>query len=61
MNEELANELLELRQRDEGVRTRLMESGALFDGYSEEMEKVHLENAAALSEILEQHGWPGRD
>lgn len=59
MNETLVEELLALKQRDESTRARLLESGVLLDGYSEEMEAVHLENAAALETILEDHGWPG--
>lgn len=58
MNEDLRAELERLRRRDEESRSRLMESGELFEGYSEEMERVHLENAARLEEILEESGWP---
>lgn len=58
MNEDLQAELERLRRRDEETRTRLMESGELFDGYSPEMEAVHLDNAAALEGLLEEHGWP---
>jgi hypothetical protein len=59
MNEELRREILELGQRDEETRTRLLKEGRLFDGYAEEMERVHLDNAARFSTILDIHGWPG--
>lgn len=59
MNETLVEELLALKRRDEGTRVRLLESGVLTDGYSEEMEAIHLENAEALETILEDYGWPG--
>lgn len=59
MNEALAEELLALKRRDLSTRARLLESGVLLDGYSEEMEQVHVENATALETILEDHGWPG--
>jgi hypothetical protein len=59
VNEALVEELLRLRRRDESLRTKLAESGILFEGYSPEMEAVHLENAEALETILEDYGWPG--
>jgi len=59
MNETLVEELLALKRRDESTRARLLESGVLMKGYSEEMETVHLENSTALETILEDYGWPG--
>ena len=58
MNDDLRDELDRMRRRDDATRIRLMESGELFDGYSETMERVHLENASRLEEILDEHGWP---
>lgn len=58
MTEDLLTELERLRRRDDETRIRLMESGELFDGYSPEMERVHLDNAAALERLVEEHGWP---
>lgn len=37
-----------------------MESGDLFVGYNPEMEALHIENAALLSEAIDTIGWPGR-
>lgn len=59
MNDALVEDLLRLRRRDESARTRLVESGVLFEGYSAEMEAIHLENAEELETILEDYGWPG--
>ena len=59
MNEALVEQLLALKRRDLSTRARLLETGVLLDGYSEEMEAVHVENATALETILEDHGWPG--
>ncbi len=58
--EELRRQLLEMQQRDVETRQRLLEDGTLFDGYHPEMERVHLENAAVLAEIVDNVGWPGR-
>jgi hypothetical protein len=37
----------------------LARDGSLFEGYSPEMERVHLENATRLEAIIVRHGWPG--
>ncbi len=59
MNEKLQRQLLDLGRQDEESRTRLLQEGRLFDGYAPEMEQVHLENAARLQRIIDEHGWPG--
>lgn len=59
MDEQLQQHLLELGRHDEETRTRLLHEGRLFDGYAEQMERVHLENAAKLQRIIDEHGWPG--
>jgi len=46
-------------ERDRITRRRLVDEGKLFVGYAPEMERVHLENAAALDAVLAEHGWPG--
>ena len=61
MNQELRLKLLELKDTDIKIRTQLVESGELFDGYNPEMEKVHKENAGQLKEIISKYGWPGKD
>jgi len=48
-----------MKDRDQRVRARLLRQGALFKGYAEDMEAVHLERTERLNEIGERHGWPG--
>lgn len=57
---ELTNHLLDLVERDDRARSRLLAQGILFDGYAAEMETVHRDNARELARILDRHGWPGR-
>jgi len=58
--EEWREALISAARRDIHVRTRLAQSGALFDGYHPEMEAVHDENAGLLTRALDELGWPGR-
>ena len=57
---DIRRELLAMARRDRETRQRLLAEGKLFDGYHPEMERVHLENAERLAEIVDAHGWPGR-
>ncbi|WP_395646657.1 DUF6624 domain-containing protein [Terricaulis sp.] len=52
--------LIAAATHDVETRTRLAQTGALFDGYNPEMEAVHLENAALLEDAIAALGWPGR-
>ena len=52
--------LIEAARRDVETRTRLVQTGELFDGYHPEMEAVHDENAALLMRVFDAIGWPGR-
>jgi hypothetical protein len=56
---ELREQLLGLVAEDERVREELAADGSLFEGYHPRMREVHERNAAALEQILDQHGWPG--
>ena len=56
----LSAELIAMAEEDQRVRSRLAESGDLFDGYNVEMEAVHVRNATRLKQIIALHGWPGR-
>jgi hypothetical protein len=58
MNQHLLDELLAMKQRDADTRSQLVREGRLYDGYAEEMQQVHRENAHRLNGILSQHGWP---
>jgi hypothetical protein len=60
MNAALRDELLTMAEEDQRVRAELASDGSLFDGYHPTMKAVHDKNAARLTEIIEQHGWPGR-
>ena len=59
MNQELLNQLENLKQNDIDTRNKLAEEGRLYGMYAEEMQKVHIENAKALNDLIEKHGWPG--
>lgn len=58
---DIAKELIERRKHDLDVRQRLITEGKLFRGYNPEMEKVHLDNAQRLQEIIVQIGWPAQE
>src|SRR3954466_3397948 len=60
MNAALRQELLAMAEEDQRVRAELAADGSLFDGYHPVMQAVHDRNAARLTDIIEQHGWPGR-
>ena len=59
MNRPLAARLARMRQRDTDTRQRLLAQGRLYGRYDEAMQRVHIENAEALSRIIARHGWPG--
>jgi hypothetical protein len=52
--------LIEAAREDQRVRTELARSGALFNGYHPEMERVHLANADLLERAIAAIGWPTR-
>ena len=58
MNTQLLDELIAMKQRDDDTRSRLVREGRLHDGYAEEMQQVHRENAHRLNSLIEQQGWP---
>ncbi len=58
---EWQDRLITAAQRDLETRTRLARTGELFSGYHPEMQAVHDANAALLSEVFDDLGWPGRD
>jgi hypothetical protein len=58
-NRHLAEKLVECAQNDLRLRQELAASGALFDGYHPEMEKLHIANARVLESVIEKlGGWP---
>jgi len=60
MNEQLREKLLAMRAEDARVREELAATCELFDGYHPAMERVHLENAAELERLIDEHGWLGK-
>lgn len=53
-----AAEILAMAQEDLRVRDALAKTGALFDGYHPDMERVHTRNAQRLGDIIQDIGWP---
>lgn len=60
MNEQLREKLLTMRAEDTRMREDLAATGELFDGYHPAMERVHLDNAAELERLIDEHGWLGK-
>lgn len=60
MNYHLSEELLAMRRADFELRRRLIDEGALFGQYNEEMAALHRRHNVRLEEILAEHGWPDR-
>jgi hypothetical protein len=61
VNEQLRQDLLEMRAEDRTVRQELIDSGELGGPYVPRMEDVHRNNAARLRELIELYGWPAED
>jgi len=59
-NEALKALLINLKDKDFELREELLEQGALYSGYDERMEALHIENAEKLNVIIKEHGWPGK-
>lgn len=54
-----APEIIAMAREDLRLRTALAETGALFDGYHPDMERLHNENAQQLDQIIATLGrWP---
>ena len=60
MSAALRDELVAMAEEDQRVRAELAAEVSLFDGYHPTMQAIHDKNAVRLTEIIEQHGWPGR-
>ncbi len=50
--------ILHLKESDQRLRAKLIEQGELNDGYHEQMEKLHMKNAATLQCIIDEIGYP---
>lgn len=59
-NEILSQELVAMAKNDLSVREALVADGSLGHAlYHPHMEAVHISNAARLTAIMDQYGWPG--
>ena len=59
LNTQLRDELLAMQHADESLRAELANANALVGHhYVPAMQAIHERNAARLSQILDQHGWP---
>lgn len=60
MNKTLHEEIIKMKEVDLSFRDSLLKRGSLYEGYDEEMETIHLQNAKRLDEIIQSYGWPGK-
>jgi len=58
---EIAEQIVQLKNKDLKLRSRLIKNGQLGNGYHKEMAKLHNQNAAILNEIIETIGYPTID
>lgn len=56
--DQLADQIIELKNKDILLRDELISQGKLSDGYHPTMEEVHNSNAAALNKIIDNIGFP---
>ena len=57
----IAEKIIELKNTDLKLRARLIKNGQLSEGYNEEMEALHNNNAKILNEIIDRLGYPTSD
>jgi hypothetical protein len=60
INNELRELLVSLKARDDELRKSILKNGSLYEGYDEDMESLHIENAEKLNAIVDECGWPGK-
>ena len=60
-NEEIAQLIITLKNKDLEFRNQLVETGELGNGYHHEMESIHNENADILNELIDKYGYPTED
>ena len=54
-------QLINAANEDLSIRTELEQTGELFEGYHSRMRICHENNAALLTKVLEEVGWPEPD
>ncbi|MEL7121620.1 MAG: DUF6624 domain-containing protein [Bacteroidota bacterium] len=57
----IADKIIALKNADLELRDRLIQNGQLGEGYNEEMNALHDQNAMTLDEIIDQIGYPTID
>lgn len=57
----IATKIIGLKNADIKLRDKLIQDGKLGNGYNQEMEKLHNDNAEILSEIIDKIGYPTID
>lgn len=57
----IAEQIIKLKDRDLTLRSSLLQKGELGNGYHEEMQQMHNENAKALNDIIDAIGYPTID
>lgn len=55
---EISHQIINLKNADLQLRSQLIHSGELWDGYHPKMEKLHIKNAETLQEIMTKIGYP---
>lgn len=58
---DIAQQIIKLKDRDLELRSSLIASGNLSDGYNEGMAQIHKQNAIVLEEIMGEIGYPTVD
>lgn len=57
----IANKIIDLKNADLQLRSKLVQNGQLGKGYHPDMEKLHIENAEKLNDIIQTIGFPTID
>lgn len=57
----ISKKIIELKEKDDKLRAKLIEKRTLSNGYNKEMEALHNENAKELKLIMEKIGFPTFD
>jgi len=58
---EIATQIIELKNADLAFREKLIETGQLGKGYHKEMAQIHNSNAKILNDIIDNIGYPTAD
>lgn len=56
--EDIAKNIIDLKNADLALRDELIQRGELGEGYNEEMRALHNKNARVLNEIIDSIGYP---